>query len=229
MPSTVEALLITVIFDMPGFILVRTREWFLPPVAKSDAFSLTLTSITVSLAFIPLWLAASPELLDVRNRLAAAAATPGLPFVSLTHRGVIIFFALALLLPVSGGLLAAIAYWQDWYPKLAARLLPRIGIPAPSRGVGNDIWERLWLNSRQRWLTVYTKDGPIYVGRGVEFGYTTEGRDLRLGSDTRVYDENWNLIQNTQDRGGIGVWIPAGQVVSIEIYDPPSPGGVQVS
>jgi len=222
MPSTVEALLIAVIFVMPGFILVRTREWFVPPVAKSDAFSLTLTSITVSLAFVPLWLAASPDLLDVRYRLTTAAAAPGAPSVSLTHRGVVAFFALALMLPVSVGFLAAIAYWQDWYPKLAARFLPRVGIPAPSRGVGEDIWDRLWLNSRrQLWLTVYTKDGPIYVGRGVEFGYTNQGRDIRLGDDTRVYDENWDLIQNTHDRGGVGVWIPAGQIVTIEIYDPP--------
>ena len=68
---------------------------------------------------------------------------------------------------------------------------------------------------------MYTKDGPIYVGRGVEFGYTNQGRDIRLGDDTRVYDENWDLIQNTHDRGGVGVWIPAGQIVTIEIYDPP--------
>lgn len=99
--------------------------------------------------------------------------------------------------------------------------MPRLGIPAPSRGVGEDIWDRLWLNSRRQvWLTVYTKDGPIYVGRGVEFGYTSQGRDVRLGDDTRVYDENWNLIQNTRDHGGLGVWIPVAQIVSIEIYDP---------
>ena len=61
MPATVEALLIAIVFVMPGFILVRTREWFVPPVAKSDVVSLTLTSITVSLAFVPLWLAAAPD------------------------------------------------------------------------------------------------------------------------------------------------------------------------
>ncbi len=99
--------------------------------------------------------------------------------------------------------------------------MPRLGIPAPSRGVGEDIWDRLWLNSRRQvWLTVYTKDGPIYVGRGVEFGYTNQGRDVRLGDDTRVYDEKWNPIQNTRDGGGLGVWIPSAQIVSIEIYDP---------
>jgi len=223
MPSTVEALLIAVVFVMPGFILVRTREWFVPPVAKSDAFSLTLTSITVSLAFVPLWLAAAPDLLEVRHRLTTAAAGgTGALSVPLTHRGVVAFFALSLLLPVSAGFVAAIAYWQDWYPRVAARLLPRVGVPAPSRGVGEDIWEKLWLNfKRQRWLTVYTKDGPIYVGRGVEFGYTSQGRDMRLGDDTRVYDKAWNLVQNTRESGGAGVWIPAGQIVSIEIYDPP--------
>jgi len=222
MPSTVEALLIAVVFVMPGFILVRTREWFVPPVAKSDALSLTLTSITVSLAFVPLWLAAATDLLDVRHRLVAAAAGAGAPSVLLTHRGVVVFFTLSLLLPASAGFLAGIVYWQDWYPRLAGRLLPKVGIPAPSRGVGEDMWDRLWLNlRRQVWLTIYTKDGPVYVGRGVEFGYTSQGRDVRLGDDTRVYDDKWNPIQNTRDGGGVGVWIPAGQIVSIEIYDPP--------
>jgi len=223
MPSTVEALLIAVVFVMPGFTLVRTREWLIPPVAKSDAFNLTLTSITVSLAFVPLWLAAAPDLLDVRLRLIAAAGGEA-PSVPLTHRGIVAFFALSLLLPVSAGVVAAVAYWQDWYPRAAGRLLPRVGIPAPSRGVGEDIWEKLWLNlQRQAWLTVHTKDGPIYTGRGVEFGYTSQGRDIRLGDDTRVYDKAWNLVQNTHDSGGAGVWIPAGQIVSIEIYDPPAP------
>lgn len=224
MPSTVEALLIAVVFVMPGFVLVRTREWFVPPVAKLDTFSLTLTSITVSLALLPLWFVAAPDLLDLRHRLIGMAGAAGAPSLPLTHRGVVVFFALSFLLPVSAGFVAAIAYWQDWYPRVAGRLLPRVGIPAPSRGVGADIWDRLWLNMRrQMWLTVYTKDGPVYVGRGVEFGYTSQGRDIRLGDDTRVYDKTWNLIQNTRDRGGEGVWIPSGQVVSIEIYDPPAP------
>ena len=227
MPATVEGLLIAVVFVMPGFLFVRTREWFVPPVAKSDAVSLTLTSITVSLAFVPLWLGLASDLLDVRSRLATATALTSASPVPLSHRGVIAFFTLSLVLPISAGVVAAIAYWQDWYPKVGGRLLPRLGIPAPSRGVGADLWDRLWLNfRRQAWLTVYTKDGPIYVGRGVEFGYTSQGRDVRLGDDTRVYDENWNLVQNTHDRGGVGVWIPGGQIVSIEIYDPsPSAAG----
>ena len=207
---------------MPGFIFVRTREWFVPPVGKSDAVRLTLTSITVSLAFVPLWLLAAGDLLDLRFRLTNAAAAAGSSSIALSHRGIIAFFALTLLLPTTTGFVAAIAYWQDWYPRVARRLLPRVGIPAPTRGLGDDAWDRLWLNfRRQPWLTIYTKDGPIYVGRGVEFGYTSHGRDLRLGDDTRVYDDNWHLIQNIHDSGGVGVWIPAHQVVSIEIYDPP--------
>ena len=213
--------MIAVVFVMPRFLFVRTREWFVPPVAKSDAFSLTLTSITVSLVFVPLWLVAAPDLLDLRQRLTGAATFPTAT-APLSHRGVVAFFALSLLLPVSTGFLAAIAYWQDWYPRLAGRFLPRVGIPAPNRGVGDDIWDRLWLNSkRQRWLTVHKKDGPIYVGRGVEFGYTSQARDVVLGDDTRVYDKDWNLLQNAGEHGGAGVWIPAVQVVSIEIYDPP--------
>jgi hypothetical protein len=207
---------------MPGFIFVRTREAFVPPVAKSDAVRLTLTSITVSLVFVPLWVLAAGDLLDVRRQLALAATVSAPVSISPSHRGLVAFFALALLLPVSTGFLAAVAYWHDWYPRIARRILPRVGIPAPVGGVGDDVWEKLWLNlRRQMWLTVRTKEGPIYVGRGVEFGYTSQGRDLRLGNDTLVYDDKWTLAQNLKDSGGVSVWIPAQQVISIEIYDPP--------
>jgi hypothetical protein len=225
MPATAEALLIAVVFVMPGFIFVRTREWFVPPVAKSDALRLTLTSITVSLVFVPLWVLAAGDLLDVRRQLTLATTVSAPVSIPLSHRGLVAFFALALLLPVSAGFLAAIAFWQDWYPRVARRILPRVGIPPPPvGGLGDDVWDKLWLNfRRQMWLTVRTKEGPIYVGRGVEFRYTSQGRDLRLGNDTRVYDDKWTLIQDISEGGGLGVWIPAQQVVSIEIYDPPFP------
>ena len=169
------------VFVMPGFIFVRTREWFVPPVAKSDAARLTLSSITVSLAFVPLWLLAAADLLDLRDWLTHAASAAGSPSIAFSHRGIVAFVALALLLPVSTGFVAAIGYWQDWYPRIARRLLPRVGIPAPSRGLGDDAWDRLWLNfRRQPWLTIYTKDGPTYVGRGVELEHPQRRRRRRL-------------------------------------------------
>lgn len=148
MPATVEALLIALVFVMPGFIAVRTREWLVPTVAKADAVQVTLRSVTVSLLFLPLWVFAAPELLELRRNLAAAGAT-GVSTVSLVHRGVLTFFAVALILPVCGGIVWGVGYWQDWYPKLVGRLLPRLGIPAPSRGVGEDLWDRTWLNGRR--------------------------------------------------------------------------------
>ena len=177
MPTTVEALNFALIFVMPGFVAVRTREALLPALPVTD-------------------------------------------------RGVIVFFALAVLLPAGAGIVWAVGYWQDWYPRFGGRLLPRLGIPAPSRGVGEDLWDRLWLSARrQMWLTVYTKEGPIYVGRGVEFGYSSQGRDVYLGDDTRVYDSEGALVREMRAGGGVGVWIPASEISSFEIYDPPAEAG----
>jgi hypothetical protein len=221
-PATVEALIIALVFVMPGFVAVRTREALLPGVAKADVLQLTLRSITVSLLFLPLWLIASPDLLDLRRRLAGAVEVTGTPAVAIGDRGVVIFFALAVVLPTAAGIIWAVGYWQDWYPRIGSHLLPRLGIPAPNRGVGEDLWDRLWLSARrQMWLTVYTKAGPIYFGRGVEFGYSSQGRDVYLGGDTRVYDGHGTLVREMRAGGGVGVWIPASEVASIEIYDPP--------
>jgi hypothetical protein len=225
MPGTVEALLIALVFVMPGFVAVRTREWLVPPVAKSDALQITLRSVTVSLLFLPLWIFSAPDLLELRRHVSDIIAT-GAASSPLMHRGVLPFFAVALVLPMCGGIVWAVGYWQDWYPKLFGRLLPRLGIPAPSRGVGGDLWDRTWLNNKRTlWLTVHTKDGPTYVGRGIEFGYSGQGRDLLLGDDSRTYDGNWNLIRDMSESGagGVGVWVPAAQIVTIELYDPPGP------
>ena len=60
------------------------------------------------------------------------------------------------------GVVWAVAYWNDWYVKAAERFYPRLGLRAPTRGVGEGLWDKLWLNrERQPWLTVYMKDGRI--------------------------------------------------------------------
>lgn len=43
------------------------------------------------------------------------------------------------------------------------------------------------------------------------------------GDDTRAYDKTWNLVRAMGEAGtgGVGVWIPAVQIVTIELYDPP--------
>ncbi len=44
------------------------------------------------------------------------------------------------------GVLWAIGSWNDWYPRIAERTHPRLGLRPPSRGVGEDLWDKLWLN-----------------------------------------------------------------------------------
>ena len=194
MPATAEALLIALVFVTPGFLTVRIREMLVPSVGKPDALQLTLRSITVSLVYIPLWLVAAPHLFLLRQRLSKLAdGSAGA--VSVLDSGVLVFFTLGLLLPVGIGILWAVGSWNDWYPKVAERLYPTLGLRSPARGVGEDLWDKLWLNRvRQPWLTVYMRDGRIYVGRGVE------KKDLATS-------------------GGESVWIPGPEVVSIDIHE----------
>ena len=226
MPATAEALLIVLVFIVPGFITVRTREFLVPRVGKPDALQITLRSITASLLYLPVWLVAAPGLLTLRSQLASAFERPETVITKALYPPMANLLLIVLALPVGVGLLWAASYWNDWYPRVAERIYPKLGLRAPGRGVGDDLWDKLWLNrEHERWLTVYLKDGRIYVGRGVEFSQSALGRDLLLGGDSRLYDKDWNPIRTMAEAGGERVWIPADQVVSIEIYDPPAGQG----
>ncbi len=222
MPGTIEALLIVLVFVVPGFVTVSTREFFVPSVGKHDPIQITLRSITASLLYVPVWLLVAPGLLVLRSQLAKAFDKPETVATQTLYLPIGAFLIVGLVLPICVGLVWAVAYRNDWYAKAAERVYPKLGLRPPGRGVGDDLWDKLWLNrEREYWLTVYLKDSRIYVGRGVEFSQSGLGRDLLLGNDSRLYDKDWSLIRNMADAGGDRVWIPADQVVSIEIYDPP--------
>jgi hypothetical protein len=217
MPATIDALVIVLVFIMPGFIVVRTKESLVPSVGKPEALQITLRSITASLLFLPLWLVAMPDLLLLRSRLiqlsqASAAVSP------LSGRPILTLFTVTLILPGAAGILWAIASWNDWYPRVAEPIYLKLGLRSPSRGVGEDLWDKLWLNrGQQPWLTVYLKDGRVYIGRGIEFSQSSYGRDLLLGSDTKMFkdaEEKKDLATSA----GEAVWIPASEVSSIDIH-----------
>src|SRR2546422_444070 len=167
MPATIEALLIILVFVMPGFITVRMKETLVPTIGKTETFEVTLRSITVSLLYLPLWLLSAKDLVLFRGRLMDVAQKTSSGESLILDRGVVVFLALSLVLPAAIGVIWAVAYCNDWYVKATKRAYVKLGIPLPPSGIGEDLWDRLWLNrDRQPWLTVFMKDGRMYVGRG---------------------------------------------------------------
>ena len=220
MPATVEGLFILLVFVMPGFITVRTQQMIVPAIRKSDPLQLSLQSITVSLLYLPLWILFAPRLLAFRGQLIDAATSRSGQTPPLSWTGLGISLLLLLALPVVFGFLWAIASWNDWYGSIVRRGYPRFGIPIPPTGVGETVWDRLWLRSpHQPWLTVFMKDGRIYVGRGVEFSLSPNEKELRLGPDTRLFASDWRLIRDLAAARGQGVWICVREVSSIEVHD----------
>jgi len=220
MPATIEALFIVLVFIMPGFVTLQTKSIFVPSVSKPDPIQVTLHSITVSLFYLPLWLLSLPALLRIRSEVMAAAQGTLSPVAVRSVTWDVCALALfhSLLLPAALGGVWAIAIWNDLPTRLTARFYRRLNIPAPSRGVGDNLWDRVWVNRKEvPWLTVYMKDGRIYVGRGVEFSLASEAREILLGIDTSMYDKDWNLIR--QLPRGEGVWIPVSEVSSIDIHE----------
>lgn len=205
---------------MPGFITVRSRQLLVPTIEKGDALQITLQSVTVSLLYLPLWLFASPQLLLFRGEVIQAAARGSVDSTRIFWVGSGIFLFLLLFLPVTTGLVWAIGSWNDWYEKGAKRLYPLLRIPPPAAGVGEVLWDRLWLNrARKPWLTVYLKDGRIYIGKGVEFSLSPHDKELLLGPDTQMFDKDWNLVRDLSAARGEGVWIPGSQILSIDLHE----------
>lgn len=217
MPPTLEALFIVLVFVMPGFITVRTKETLVPSVGKPEALQITLRSITTSLLYVPLWLIAASDLLLLRKHVMQLSQAPAL-VPAVPGRAVVVFFGLALVLPVAMGVVWAIGAWRDWYPRIATHIYPWLGLRTPSRGVGEDLWDKLWLNRREQpWLTVYMKDGRVYVGRGIEFSQSSYGRDFVLGPDTKMFKDGEEK-KDLANSAGDGVWIPGGEVSSVDIH-----------
>ncbi|OLC14977.1 MAG: hypothetical protein AUH29_08845 [Candidatus Rokubacteria bacterium 13_1_40CM_69_27] len=220
MPATIEALLIILVFVMPGFITVRMKETLVPTIGKTETFEVTLRSITVSLLYLPLWLLSAKDLVLFRGRLMDVAQKTSSGESLILDRGVVVFLALSLVLPAAIGVIWAVAYCNDWYVKATKRAYVKLGIPLPPSGIGEDLWDRLWLNrDRQPWLTVFMKDGRMYVGRGIEFSLSSYGKDVLLGPETRMYDKEGRLARDLAESRGEGVWIPAGEVSSIDIHE----------
>lgn len=222
MPATIEALFIVLVFVMPGFVTLRVKDFFVPSGTKPEPLQTTLHSITMSLFYLPVWLISLPTLLAVRSQLLSVAAAPGsqgvLPMITWNISALALFHSL--LLPATVGGLWAIAIWNDWPNRIARRFYRRLNIPLPPPGVGDNLWDRLWLNRRHKpWLTVFMKDGRIYVGKGVEFALASEAREVLLGGDTKQYDGDWNLVRNLGEARGEAVWVPVTEVSSIEVHE----------
>jgi Family of unknown function (DUF6338) len=219
MPATVEALLILLVFVMPGFVTVRTKETLVPTIGKAQPLDVTLRSITVSLLYLPLWLVFAPDLLSLRAGLSAAVQQPITRPDLVLDRGVVVFVALSVMIPGVIGTLWAVAYCNDWYLKATRHIYARLGIPSPHAGIGEDVWDRLWLNREgQPWLTVFMKDGRIYTGRGVEFSLSAYGKDLVLGPDVKMFDKDGRLSRDLVESRSEGVWIPAAEIASVDIH-----------
>jgi len=131
------------------------------------------TRFGCSFFYLPLWLVSLPTLLTVRAEIAAAA---------------------------QGTLAASAVRTVTWdvsalaFPRADCASLSKAEHAVPARGVGDNVWDRLWMNRRQMpWLTVYMKDRRIYVGVGVE---------IALAPKRARY---WNHIRELPR--GEGVWV----------------------
>lgn len=211
-PATGTALLVLAAFVLPGFVALKYRERTFVVKADDTPFERLLSALYYSfLSYLVLGFVAvvigGATTRDV-SRLWHGNAQPS-AYVGLAAGGVVI--------PV---ILAELARWWD-----GSRLRDRIrAVAGVSRAHTTPSgWEHFFLRDRTCFVRATLSDGRVVAGRyGDESfaGYTAETPDLYLEERWVLDDQDWF---SEPVAGSLGVYVRAGEIVSVEFYDDGSP------
>jgi hypothetical protein len=211
-PATGNALLILVVFILPGFVAVLLKERIYEVRGEESTFDRLLTTVYYSLfVYIPVALVVGllsafgvlhqNDVVDLVNGRAAIWLTA------------LVALLVLLVLPAASAL-AASAWVRSntrlgWQKRLRIRPVHRV----PTS------WDFAFDPEQDLLLVVNLRDGGRiagYYGRRSHSGYGTKTRDLFL-------EERWDFNDQGTElegpvRGSVGLWIGADDIVAVEHY-----------
>jgi hypothetical protein len=211
-PATGSAVLILVVFVLPGFVAVLLKERLYEVRGEEATFDRLLTTVYYSLlAYIPVALVVGLlSALGTIHRQDIDRFFHGRSPVWLTA-----LLALGVLLLLPG--LLALAAWAwvnsrarlDWHRRLGINPVHRV----PTS------WDFAFDSEQDFLLVITLRDGSRvagYYGPRSHSGYGTKTRDLFL-------EERWDFSDNGASLTGaaprsVGIWITADEVVAVEQY-----------
>jgi hypothetical protein len=211
-PATGSALLIVVVFVLPGFVAVLLKERIYEVRGEESTFDRLLTTVYYSLLiYLPVLL--------VVGVLSAFGAVHQSDLVDFAHGRsaiwltAIVSLTILLVFPALSALLAAA--WVRSDTRLAAQR--RLGIKPVHRVATS--WDFAFDSEQDLLLVVTLKGGSRvagYYGPRSHSGYGSKTRDLFL-------EERWNFTDDGASLEGaaprsVGVWIGAEEIVAVEHY-----------
>jgi hypothetical protein len=216
-PTTGNALLILVAFVLPGFVALLIGErTHIVPVRNRSPFELLLLATYYSVVCWGIIILASwPFGLD-RADLRRMWREESL--------GQLGGLGLLAILVVPAGVATIARLWRSskkWRPNVLKWLGIHEGHSIPTA------WDELFLRRRPAMVRAVLTDKRVvggYYGSKSFPGYGEESQDLLLEERWTLDDDHWFVAPAPASHG---LWLSAGSIVSLELYDPVNEGATE--
>lgn len=211
-PATGSALLILVVFVLPGFVAVLLKERIYEVRGEEATFDRLLTTVYYSLlVYIPVALVIGA--LSAFGAIHRSDLTRFLDGDSPLWLTALVALVVLLVLPA----LEALGAWAWVKSNRRLRWQERLGSNAVHRVPTS--WDFAFDSEQAMLLVVTLRDGNRvagYYGTRSHSGYGTRQRDLFLEERWDFNDDGSALARRAP--GNIGVWINAEDIVAVEHY-----------
>lgn len=211
-PTTGNALLILLVFVLPGFVAVLLKERIYEVRGEESTFDRLLTVVYYSLlVYLPVAL-----VVGVLSAVGAVHQTDVVDFAngrSAIWLTALVALAVLLIFPALSALAAAAWVRSDqrltWQERLKINPVHRIP----------NSWDFAFDSEQDLLLVVTLRDGNRvagYYGRRSHSGYGTRTRDLFL-EERWDFNDDGTALEGPAHRS-VGVWVGADDIVAVEQY-----------
>lgn len=207
-PQTGTAILVLVVFVLPGFVALRYAEQTYRTRAGDSTLERILTALYFSLLTYVVIAAGAVLLLDA-DRGDVRQLWRG-------HKSIEIYLLLSVAALAVPLVIAEIA--RQWSrTRLRLWLLRRLGVSTVHKTPSG--WEHFFLSNRWAFVRVTLKDGRVvggFFGSKSFAGYTADTPDLYLEQRYQLDHADWFA---GPPEGTLGLYIRADEIVSVEFYE----------
>lgn len=211
-PQTGTAILVLVVFVLPGFVALRYAEQTYRTRPEEGVLDRLLSALYFSLLTYAVIAVGSALLLDADTRDVRdlwRGRKPYKSYLALAGAGIVIPLIIAELS-------------RRWNRSRLRRWIMRQADIDPAHRTPSG-WEHFFLQGRWAYLRATLKDGRVvggFYGPNSFAGYTAEKPDLYLEERYQLNGEDWF---DGPAPGTLGLYIRADEIVSVEFYEAGTP------
>lgn len=208
-PQTGTAILVLVVFVLPGFVALRYAEQTYRTHAQDSTLERILTALYFSLLSYVIIATSAAVLLN-----ADRADVQELWHGDKPLKDYLVLAAAGIAVPVG---IAELARRWIHTRRLRPWVLRQLGISPVHKTPSG--WEHFFLKDRWAYVRATLKDGRViggFFGADSFAGYTADTPDLYLEQRHQLDDKDWF---DAPAAGTLGVYIRADEIVSVEFYE----------